>query len=102
MPESKSSEILKIWETHHGKLGDKWRSEFFHHPAMERLKTFEFAELNEIIKGEKNLSKAVEILVRKYGWAQRDLDKWRERDYDPERDGERDGRSDINIDFESE
>ena len=50
--ESKSSEILKIWESHHGKLDDKWKSEFFHHPAMERLKSFEFTEINEILQKE--------------------------------------------------
>ena len=102
MSESKSSEILKIWESHHGKLDDKWRSEFFHHPAMERLKTFEFTEVNEILQKERNLFKALENLVRKYGWTQKDMDKSRIRDYDPELDGERDRRDDINIDSESE
>ena len=84
MSESKSSEILKIWESHHGKLDDKWRSQFFHHPAMERLKTFEFAELSECLAVEKNLFKALERLVSKYGWAQIDMDKWRAPDYDSE------------------
>ena len=51
---------------------------------MERLKTFEFAELSECLAVEKNLFKALERLVSKYGWAQIDRDKWRERDYDSE------------------
>ena len=106
MPESKSSEILKIWESHHGKLDDKWRSEFFHHPAMERLKSFEFAELSECLAIEKNLFKALELLVRKYGWMLKDRDKWRWRYYDSELDGSRDSKldreMDINIDLESE
>ena len=69
---------------------------------MERLKTFEFAELNEILATEQNLFKAVEVLVRKYGWTQKDMDKWKVRDYDPEIDGERENTSDIDIDLESE
>jgi len=69
---------------------------------MERLKSFEFTEINEILQKERNLFKALENLVRKYGWTQKDMDKWRIRDYDPELDGERDGRSDINIDSETD
>ena len=100
MPESKSSKILKIWESHHGKLDDKWRGEFFRHPAMERLKTFEIAELNEILTKEQNLSKVLEIL--EYNWSHREMDKWRDHDYGPGRILDIDSRSDTNIVAESE
>ena len=97
-------EILTIWESHHGKLDEKWISDFIHHPSMERLTTFEFAEINNCLSQEKNLFKALEILIREYGRFQRDWDKWKERDYDPERDGVRNSirekQEDIDIDFE--
>ena len=105
MPESKSSEILRIWESHHGKLDEKWISEYFHHPAMERLKTFEFAELDRCLLLERNLFKALEAIIREYGRFSRDWDKWKYQDYDPERDGDRNNHlgqeEDVNIDFDS-
>lgn len=104
MSELEPFEILAIWESHHGKLDEKWISDFFHHPSMERLRTFEFAEINNCLSQEKNLFKALEILVREYGRFQRDWDKWKKGDYDPERDGVRNSirekQEDVDIDFE--
>ena len=104
MSELEPSEILKMWESHHGKLDEKWINEFLHHPAMERLSTFEFVEINNRLSKEKNLFKALESLIREYGRFQKDWDKWKERDYDPERDGVRNSlhekKEDVNIDFE--
>ena len=102
MSESKSQKILKIWESHYSKLDDRWRSDFFQHPAMERLKTFELAELNEAIAKEQNLSNVLKILVQKYEWSPKDMDKWRNHDYGPGRILDGDGRGDTSVDAETE
>ena len=71
---------------------------------MNRLITFEFAEINNCLSQEKNLSKALENLIREYGRFQKDWDKWKDKDYESAQDSfpnsPRAKKEDENIDFE--